>query len=121
MLASASFVLSPAYVPRSKRRGVATAKQRHVPALQSVHELSGRIEAFPHERRLLAHGDQGILEQSSLILQGGRRGHCRCVAAGGGVAWGRCLRLESSLQLGIDEQQSVAIAPVGNGESSDRL
>lgn len=61
-------------------------RYQHLPAFQGIHELSRRIEAFPHERRLLAHCNQGILQQPSLILRGGGRSHCRSFLAGGGVA-----------------------------------
>lgn len=58
-----------------------------VPALQCVHELAGRIEAFPHDRRLLAHSNQSILQQACLVLR--RRGRRRHVDVGGSNQWGK--------------------------------
>lgn len=50
----------------------------NIPALESVHELAGRLQTFAHERRLLAHGNQRVFEQSRLVLRRSRRvGHGR--------------------------------------------
>lgn len=38
------------------------------PALQRIHQFAWRVQAFPHQGRLLAHGDEGILEEARLIL-----------------------------------------------------
>jgi len=47
-----------------------------VPALERIHQLARRLEAAPHEHRLLAHHGQGIFEQPGLVFYGGRRRHC---------------------------------------------
>lgn len=62
-----------------------------IPALESIHELSGGVETFAHEGALLAHGDQGIFEEAGLILR--RRGG-RHVASLLLVALLRCVRVD---------------------------
>ena len=47
-----------------------------VPALERIHQLARRLEAAPHEQRLLAHNGEGIFEQPGLVFYGGRRRHC---------------------------------------------
>lgn len=39
------------------------------PAFESIHQLSWGVQTFAHEGSLLAHSDQGILEQAGLILR----------------------------------------------------
>jgi hypothetical protein len=44
----------------------------NVPAFEGIHQLPRSVQAFAHQCRLLAHGDEGILEEPGLVL--GRRG-----------------------------------------------
>lgn len=54
-----------------------------VPALQSIHELAWSVEALSHEGGLLAHCDQGILEEACLVLRrNGSRRHVEVEPAG---------------------------------------
>lgn len=59
--------------------GVAGVDRRRfvvdLPALEGIHELTRRVEAFAHERGLLANRDQGILEQAGLVFRRSWRGH----------------------------------------------
>lgn len=71
----------------SQEETVATA----LPAFEGVHELARGVEAFPHERGLLPHCHEGILEQAGLVLgqrrrRHGGRGRSRRGLGSGGVA-----------------------------------
>ncbi len=48
-----------------------------LPALQGIHKLPRRIQAFAHESSLLAHGEEGILEEAGLVFRLDRGSHCR--------------------------------------------
>ncbi len=57
------------------------------PALEGIHQLPWRVQAFAHQGGLLAHGDEGILEEAGLVL--GRRG----------VGHGGCLQCRLSVRV----------------------
>jgi hypothetical protein len=48
----------------------------NTPAFQGVHQLPRRVQAFAHQGGLLAHGNEGVLEEARLVLgqRGGRHG-----------------------------------------------
>ena len=48
-----------------------------LPALEGIHQLPRRVQAFAHEGGLLAHGKEGILEQAGLVFRLDRGSHCR--------------------------------------------
>jgi len=39
------------------------------PAFKGIHELARGIQTLAHQDRLLAHGNQGILEEPGLVLR----------------------------------------------------
>ena len=49
---------------------------RALPALQSIHELAGGLQTFTHHMCLLPYHEQGILQESSLVLDGRGSSHC---------------------------------------------
>jgi hypothetical protein len=44
----------------------------NTPAFESIHQFAGGVKTLAHQDRLLAHGDEGILEETGLVLR--RRG-----------------------------------------------
>lgn len=68
-------LLSPGYTRGNRGTKEMTGTGRSLPALQSIHELSGSVDTFAHQRGLLAHRYQGILEQACLVLRRCRVGH----------------------------------------------
>lgn len=44
--------------------------QLHTPALQSIHQLPRRLQAFSHQSCLLPDNREGILEEDLLIFHG---------------------------------------------------
>jgi hypothetical protein len=63
------------------------ALRRHdLPALQGIHKFARCFKALAHDRSLLADGDQGIFEQSGLVLCRRWRGHDVARAAGTATA-----------------------------------
>lgn len=51
----------------------------NIPALQSIHKLPGRFQAFAHEMRLLPYHRESIFKQPSLIFHCWRGGHGDCM------------------------------------------
>jgi hypothetical protein len=54
----------------------------NTPAFERIHQLPWRIQTLAHQRCLLAHSDEGILEEPGLVLggRGGRHGIVGVVA-----------------------------------------
>jgi hypothetical protein len=43
-------------------------------AFESIHQLAGAFQTFPHHMRLLSHDSEGLFEKPALVLDGSRRG-----------------------------------------------